>query len=72
MTSILSLSETIEAKQAFKQFAAHHSIRIQHYHCDNGQFANTDYKMACEQSNQQLTFCGDYAHFQNGIAERAI
>jgi hypothetical protein len=28
--------------------------------------------MACEQSNQRLTFCGVNAHFQNGIAETAI
>jgi hypothetical protein len=72
MTSNLNLSEKIEAKQAFKQFAAKHSIRIQHYHCDNGQFANNDFKMAWEQSNQRLTFCGVNAPFQNGIAVRAI
>ncbi len=72
MTSNLSLLETIEAKQAFKQFATQHGVRIQYYHCDNGQFANNNFKMACKQSNQQLTFCKVNAHFQNGIAERAI
>jgi hypothetical protein len=72
MTSNINSSETIEAKQAFEQFAAQHGVRIQHYHCDNGQFADNNFKMACKQSNQQLTFCGVNAHFQNGIAERAI
>jgi hypothetical protein len=36
MTSNLNSLETIEAKQAFEQFAAQHGVRIQHYHCDNG------------------------------------
>jgi hypothetical protein len=72
MTSNLNSLETIEAKQAFERFAAQHGIRIQHYHCDNGQFANNNFKMVCEQSNQQLTFCGVNAHFQNRIAEKAI
>jgi hypothetical protein len=43
-----------------------------HYHCDNGQFADNAWKQSCEASRQQLTFCGVNAHFQNGIAERAI
>ncbi len=72
MTSNLSSSETIEAKQAFEGFAAQHGVRIQHHHCDNGQFANSNFKMACEQSNQRLTICGVNAHSQNGIAKRAI
>ncbi len=72
MTSNLNFSETIEAKQAFEQFAAQHGVRIQHYHCDIGRFAVNDFKMVCKQSNQQLTFCGVNAHFQNEIAERAI
>jgi hypothetical protein len=71
-TSNLNLSEMIEAKQAFKGFAAQHGVRIQHYHCDNGRFANINFKMGCEQSNQRLTFCGDNAHFQNRKVERAI
>jgi hypothetical protein len=72
MTSNLHLLETIEAKRAFKQFAAQHGVRIQHYHCDNGRFADNNFKMACKQINQRLTFCGFNAHFQIGIAERAI
>ena len=60
------------AKQAFEKFAAKHGVRILHYHCDNGQFADNAWKQSCEASCQRLTFCGVNAHFQNGIAERMI
>jgi hypothetical protein len=36
----LTSEETIEAKQAFEHFAKQHGIRILHYHCNNGQFAD--------------------------------
>ena len=65
-------AETILAKQAFEKYAAEHGVRIQHYHGDNGRFADNAFKQACENSGQRLTFCGVNAHFQNGIAERAI
>jgi hypothetical protein len=67
-----SLEESVKAKRAFKQFAAEHGVVIHHYHCNNGCFANNTFKEACQQSNQQLTFCGINAHFQNRIAECAI
>ncbi len=67
-----SLIETIAAKRAFKTFAAQHSVRIQHYHCNNGRFSDNAFKQACHDARQQLTFCGVNAHFQNGIAERSI
>ena len=68
----LSSDETIKAKEAFEQFAAEHGVKIKHYHCDNGRFADNLFKQACEQNRQRLTFCGVNAHFQNEIAERAI
>jgi hypothetical protein len=68
----LSSEETVKAKQAFEQFAAKHGVAIKHYHCDNGRFADNSFQQACQQSCQQLTFCGVNAHFQNGIAECAI
>jgi hypothetical protein len=64
--------ETVTAKCAFESFAAEHCVRIQHYHCDNGQFSNNTFKQACHDARQQLTFCGVNAHFQNGIAKRSI
>ena len=72
MTSNLTSQETVEAKRAFERFAAEHGVRIAHYHCDNGRFADTLFRKACKNQNQKLTFCGVNAHFQNGIAERAI
>jgi hypothetical protein len=68
----LSAEEMLKAKQAFEQFAAKHGVNIFHYYCDNGQFADNAFKQSCKESRQQLTFCGVNAHFQNGIAERAI
>ncbi len=60
------------AKQAFEKFAVEHGVRILHYHCDNGRFADNAWKQSCKASCQRLTFCGVNAHFQNGIAERTI
>jgi hypothetical protein len=68
----LSSEESVKAKRAFEQFAAEHGITIRHYHCNNDRFANNAFKQDCQESDQQLTFCGVNAHFQNGIAERTI
>jgi hypothetical protein len=59
----LSSEESVKAKQAFEQFAAKHGVIICHYHCNNGRFADNAFKEACQQSNQQLTFCGVNSHF---------
>jgi hypothetical protein len=64
--------KTVAAKQAFESFAAKNGIKIQHYHCNNGQFSDKAFKQACHKQRQQLTFCGINTHFQNGIAKRAI
>jgi len=72
MTSNLTGKETVDAKRAFDRFAAEHGVRIAHYHCNNGRFADSLFHQACESQGQKLTFCGVNAHFQNGIAERAI
>jgi hypothetical protein len=67
-----SSDETIKANPPFEQFAADHGVKILHYHCDNGRFKDNAFKQACEDARQRLTLCGVNAHFQNGIAERAI
>ena len=68
----LTSEETYAAKRAFERFAKQHGVSILHYHADNGRFADNMFINACEQQQQQLTFCGVNAHFQNGIAERSI
>jgi hypothetical protein len=45
---------------------------VQHYHADNGRFADNKFCEAVAQKGQSLTFCGVNAHFQNGVAERRI
>jgi hypothetical protein len=72
MTSNLTSSETLDTKHAFERYAAKHGMQIKHYHCNNGCFADNEFCAACEAQQQKLTFCGVNAHFQNGIAERAI
>ncbi len=67
-----SLVETVAAKQAFESFATKNGVKIQHYHCNNGQFSDNAFNQACHKKRQQLTFCGINTHFQNGIAEQAI
>ncbi len=68
----LTSEETIEAKQAFEHFAEQHGVHILHYHSNNGQFADNAFKNSCSAKGQRLTFCGVDAHFQSGIAEKAI
>jgi hypothetical protein len=67
MTTNLTSSETLEAKHAFEHFAVEHGVKIAHYHCNNGQFADTAFIQSCKESRHKLTFCGGNAHFQNGM-----
>ena len=68
----MTSEETIRAKEAFERFASNHGVVIKQYHADNGRFKDNAFINHCNQSGQQLTFCGVNAHFQNGIAEKAI
>jgi hypothetical protein len=68
----LTSNETIKAKQAFEAFAHTHGVRIQHYHADNGRFADNAFRNSIEGNQQTISFCGVNAHWQNGIAEHRI
>ena len=68
----LTSDETVEAKQAFEQYANDHGVKIRHYHADNGRFADNKWRKDCQEKGQRLTFCEVNAHFQNGMAERRI
>ncbi len=65
---MVSTKVGVFTKQVFEKFTAEHGIRIHHYHCDNGLYADNAFKESCKSSHQRLTFCGVNAHFQNGIA----
>jgi len=66
-------ANTVEAKEAFEQFASKHGVRVQHYHANNGVlFSWNEWRSKCVQSGQGLTFAGVNAHHQNGRAERRI
>jgi hypothetical protein len=71
MTHLLS-EETVASKRAFEQHASELGVTILHYHADNGRFCDNDFRAACKQGGQLLTFCGVNAHFQNGRAEKVI
>ena len=64
--------ETVEGKIRFEQYARHHGVQVEHYHADNGVFADNKFKQAIQESGQKLTFSGVNAHWQNGTAERRI
>jgi hypothetical protein len=64
--------ETLEAKQAFERWANQHSVKINHYHANNGRFAETVFMADVARRGQTISFCGVNAHFQNGKAERRI
>jgi len=67
-----SSEETLQAKRAFEQWCQEAGVRIKHYHCDNGRFADKAFMDHCAASGQRISYCGVNAHNQNGIAERAI
>jgi hypothetical protein len=47
-------------------------VRIQHYHTDNGRFADNSFINAVKKQQQTISFCGVNDHFKNGIAEKRI
>ena len=46
--------------------------QAQHYHCDNGRFADNGWMADAAQRGQTISFCGINAHHQNGLAKKAI
>lgn len=72
LNQALTTQETIDAKHAFERVAEQHGVKISHYHCDNGRFADRAFMEDVRQAGQTITFCGVGAHHQNGVAERRI
>jgi hypothetical protein len=72
MTGQANAEMTIKAKLAFERVAASHGIQAKHYHPDNGLFDTKAFKASVVVAKQTLSFCGPYAHHQNGKAENRI
>jgi hypothetical protein len=66
------IHKDIFRQPSLQEYAAEHSNRILHHHCNNRQFRYNSFLQACHDAQKKLTFCGVNVHFQNGIAEQAI
>ena len=66
------MDKTIDTKHAFKCLVEQHGVRILHYHCNNGRFADKAFVDDVRAAHQTITFCGISTHHQNGAAERHI
>ena len=56
----------------FEKYSESNGVQIKHYHADNGRFVDKTFTNDVIQNNQQVTYCGVNAHFQNGVAEKRI
>ena len=57
MNEALITTETLEAKHKFERIEEQHGTRVQHYHCDNGHFADHAFVSAVHKAQQTITFC---------------
>ena len=64
--------QTLDGKQKFERFMRSHGIHVKSYRADNGIFATKDFIHNINFNDQNITFSSTGAHFQNGVAERAI
>ena len=68
--SKITSEETLYTKKSFERHADVFNVRVEHYHCDNGQFAENVFIQHCKEMGQGITYCGVNAHFQNGSGEK--
>jgi hypothetical protein len=64
MTSNLTLSATINAKQAFKQNVTMRGIRILHYHCSSRQFTNNNSNRHASKESRDSPYAGSMPTFK--------
>ena len=72
LQSTLTSEDTLQAKKAFEKYSESNGVQIKHYHADNGRFVDKTFTNDVIANNQQVTYCGVNAHFQNGVAEKQI
>ena len=63
---------TLQCKHDFEHLSATRGVDINHYHADNGRFAEKSFTDDVQSNGQRITYCGVGAHHQNGITENAI
>ena len=68
----LSVGSTLKTKHDFEYFAKLHGVKIKKYRADNQPFDTKEFRADIELQEQDLDFSGVGAHFQNGVAERAV
>ena len=68
----LTAESNLDAKIEFEHRCAVRGIKVEHYHADNGRFAEPAWINECKRCKQELTLCGVGSHHQNGISERKI
>ena len=68
----LTSADTVKAKRVFEAYARNKSVTVQHYHTDNGKFADYAFIQSVVETGQMISHRGVNAHFQNGIAEKII
>ena len=70
--SEMTSEEIIYANKCFDRYAAGFNVNVEHYHCENGRFADSMFDQHCKGMVQGIPYCGINTHSQNGRAERAI
>ena len=65
----ITSQETMMAKHTLGEQC---SMKILHYHTDNGCFVDNAFIADCQAKHQSLSYCRVNTHFQNGIAECCI
>ena len=55
-----------------QRFCDQHNIYVEYYHCDDEHFADKAFIDDVAKKSQTISYCAEYAHFQNGNAEKAI
>ena len=68
----LNVGDTIRSKKKFEHLAHSFGRKIRTYRADNVPFGAAAFRDHVAQNNQTIDFSGVGAHFQNGVAERAI
>jgi hypothetical protein len=59
----------IKSKTEFQTFALRYTVKVKAIRADNAAYASALFKTACDNDQQELSFCAVGGHWQNGVAE---